>query len=1699
MSKSYRIRTQVGVDRQINVQLDQDFDQIEILSLKIRSEDVYTRMCADYGVVVGRVFANGGYGIPNAKLSIFVPITDEDLNNEIIRELYPYETIEDVNEDGYRYNLLPYESSHSGHVPTGTFPSKNDILTNPALIQVYDKYYKYTVKTNGSGDFMIMGVPTGTQTLVMNLDLSDMGPFSLSPQDLVRMGRASSSDFNSATFSTSSDFQSLPQIVTLNQSVNVQPFWGQPELCEVGIVRYDFNLGDVGVTIEPTALFMGSLVTNQNDQAMSRNCVPPSEMGDLCNLNAGPGEIVAIRQTIFQDTNGLPILEQAELPNGGKVIDEDGTWLLEVPMNLDYVTTNEFGEQVLSQDPEVGVPTQGKYRFKVKWDQSPSLELSETRRAYFLVPNIKEYGWNNSSTDPAFNLNTSSSQYQDFIGSYYFGLDWSGYTNVSEAVNCEDTFYNFQYNKVYTISGLVDQYYKGLNRGNFLGIKEITDNTCADENNKFPATDAVRNFDFLFFVTNLFFTFFSPLAIVIIPILHLIAQFWPQFKWIIRNVIPVWLFYNGVQSLASSISLLINGIIPASIVAALYAAIYFAATRGFVRIVRPLLDNFTLKQFQLPMLSYPTCDACECSNDDIILPEITNNIFIGGATTGVQKLGPYRLYNQNSSSLLLPSNSPSTWGELNGDPGDTEPVGIDPDLYSGNSNKQNNKYQADLTGFYYGLAGYPLVDPLYVQPSNNNVTNFLEYGRGKVNGTPVVRTYSDNDELGIVGRDITLSQSLNLMNLRERYFENESVIITTINPTTTTSQPYTDMPMILVCQPGTTLSAGDVISFRDPEQQFDPNYSGQSTNQFGSNSITGTSVSGLNISTNVTYIQPNGTVSTSQVYMNITNQDRDYNFKTGLEYFQVITSDNAESVYNNLSSNPSLLRKYLFDKQQQITYIDAGGSVKNVTLNSFFSIGDSWKEYVIVFLTRGVDPWTERQEISYDLSKLYGFSLGSGVVGVTSSYYMNVPIQPNTGSGSWYNSYKTPESHIEPYATSKIFFKPFNFIPDPNQFTSVQTFQPRFYSSLDKSTTSFRPYNGDKSVGQFLNSNISDNGVVLQQMKFFDVDYQGVVEGGTLIGSSDGQNQQNLLSMDSRLYSPSYRNFPTIQATNITFISGINNAKLVMRSDRLPSSDGLQITTFVPYAGAGNTMMLHQNSNFIIYSIASDGEGTLSRPFSFDLGIGSQYEDSGLNNNFDRVLDTFSCAGMVPLKCYTVNSNGELEILDPCPANEDPVRVQGGCYDLLSPDENGNYIRTIRPAIENYFEWAQRFRLTFAICRGVFSHIFVNSWVNGTLFAFPFRNKPTFDSNNQLEVRKVITVPTPFGPQQKVSYSFCSDTIAFEPNSNNFYYRSSPWNGTKFIGKKAPVETGTIVGGASFTPLNKYNLLFPTTIMDLGPKYFWTKDVNLSPDYYGYQMDKMNTTTWNEVTNLIQLFTISRLVNISFLESIFSSGDAALTGYFSRDGQRVDGDYAQMLQINSQYGVSPLNEGNYVDDPTIAGDNPIYITSDLQGNPVFGVYYNSYPSDRDLISPRRIDRNTTGSTLIADYLGTKSQLVPFYNWRNNGWSNTPENSIFGNDKNSWYTDYNNLLNLGNNIYSEKYQELDRLNAPYFLGNNGLIQNQQGYIFQRNASGSTNQYDPQNTSPNNFSTITSAPWYFYFGLKVGRTAMDKFRQSYIGGE
>ena len=518
MAKSYRIRTEVGVDKNINVQLDQEFEYLEILSLKILQEQIYTRPCSDYGVVVGRIVVNGGYGLPNAKVSIFIPISDADKLNPIISELYPYEKVTDQNIDGYRYNLLPYIKSYSNHNPTGTFFTREDVLTNPTLIEIYDKYYKYCATTNAAGDFMIFGVPTGNQKIHCDIDLSDIGEFSLSPQDLIRMGLATPSQVAGTSFNASSNLNELPQIVTINSDVDVTPLWGQTEICNLGITRVDFDLTkDSQIKIEPTAIFMGSIMTTSEEDHQKVSCKPTLKQGSLCSLSSGPGIIETIRQTLFRDNTGRPVLEKFDLEQGGQVIDENGAFVVDVPMNLDYVITNEFGEQVISPDPKVGIPTKGKYRFKVKWIQSADLQ-EPIKRGYFLIPNVREYGWDNGIDPFTYLLDPNLNEdFQKAEKSYAFSLNWDDYVAPNVAIACEDFFYQMTYNKVYTVSQFLDSYSRGTLLNRKIAIKDVLNPACESEVNRFPVNDGQFQFDIVYIL-------FTILLFIIFIILNIFLE-----------------------------------------------------------------------------------------------------------------------------------------------------------------------------------------------------------------------------------------------------------------------------------------------------------------------------------------------------------------------------------------------------------------------------------------------------------------------------------------------------------------------------------------------------------------------------------------------------------------------------------------------------------------------------------------------------------------------------------------------------------------------------------------------------------------------------------------------------------------------------------------------------------------------------------------------------------------------------------------------------------------------------------------------------------------------------------------------------------------------------------------------------------------------------------------------------------------------
>jgi uncharacterized delta-60 repeat protein len=860
MTKSYRIKANPGSDKNIRVQIDQDFDLIEILSLKLKQDEVYTRFCSDYGVIAGRVIANGGYGVPNVSISVFVPLSVEDENDEVISTLYPYKTLSDKNEDGYRYNLLPYVQEYGGHTPTGTFPDREDLLSRTEVLEVYEKYYKFTVRTNESGDFMIVGVPLGQQKVVMDMDLSNIGCFSQRPSDLIRMGLGVEGQFNGSQFRSNTNLAMLPQIINVNKEVEVDAFWGDTNSCTVGITRVDFDLRESGIEISPQGIFMGSIFSNSDEDELKLSCKPSLNTGALCDMIAQAGSIIAIRQTIFSDADGFPVLEEHKFEDGGNIIDDNGTWLVEVPMNLDYVSTNEFGEQILSNDPNIGIPTKGRYRFRVRY-QVEDPTGNEVIRADYLVPNIKEYGWSSGSQNEPDDLTLQEK-------SYAFSLDWSDYGDpttllgrqiIQEAIDCKDKFFELNYNRVYTVSGHIDRWKWGYLPNRVLGIKEITERACTATTNRFPTNDAQFRFDLIFFVVYFVISIFYPLIYVFIVTLHVLA-------WLYDIVVKYWnRLANFWNDRIVSLCYQLND-----------TGLFNLNCDGWLL---PLMDpKNPFARYSLPMISYPDCESCSCEvvqvPDDLI-----------------------EIYRDNGNfSPLINSNSLITYEGYDESFVANQIRNADP-----NANTDSNYDFTDLSlnsAIRQGLAGY------------NGDFSGEKY---KFFKSPILTWPTQSSASASVMFTAHWSQALNRLNSRQGYYEFNKITTTikNINPATNVevpSQPFKDQPLIMVCDEGTLSnmgSPGQLLTFTDINAIQDPNLTGFTLNSFGTNSITGNTAYNLNglVTRSVNFYEPWYGYQNAQVYLKLTKDKIAYRFKTGLEYFQFVTGGTMEQLEQYINFN----------------------------------------------------------------------------------------------------------------------------------------------------------------------------------------------------------------------------------------------------------------------------------------------------------------------------------------------------------------------------------------------------------------------------------------------------------------------------------------------------------------------------------------------------------------------------------------------------------------------------------------------------------------------------------------------------------------------------------------------------------------------------------------------------------------------------
>lgn len=438
-NKTLRIRTEVNGNvssSSLAVGINQTYDTFEILSLKLRQSDVYKLHSANYGVIVGRVLANGNFGVPNAKISIFI---EGNFDDEEISNIYPYTSTSSEDKNGIRYNLLPDEKIDDCHQVVGTFPNKTYLLDNDVLIDVFDTYYVYTTRTNNSGDYIIAGVPTGVQTLHMDLDLSDCGILSQRPRDFVYKGYTIEQFENANQFKTDTNLASLSQIFTQDQVVNVIPFWGNENQGEtIGITRADIK---ISFKFEPTCIFMGSLVADNSSNGISKKCVPTNQMGAMDELTTGEGTIEMIRYTPGGNIESFNI-------RGTQLVDGNGVWCYQIPMNLDYMMTDEYGNMVPTDDPEKGIPTRTRVRFRFSM-QDMEKNTDNYFRAKVLVPHNPQ------------DLPGNSGKHEDY--DYEFGSETR-----------EDSFRDLLWNNVYTVKSYIPRFQKSKTSRHtqrFTGIK----------------------------------------------------------------------------------------------------------------------------------------------------------------------------------------------------------------------------------------------------------------------------------------------------------------------------------------------------------------------------------------------------------------------------------------------------------------------------------------------------------------------------------------------------------------------------------------------------------------------------------------------------------------------------------------------------------------------------------------------------------------------------------------------------------------------------------------------------------------------------------------------------------------------------------------------------------------------------------------------------------------------------------------------------------------------------------------------------------------------------------------------------------------------------------------------------------------------------------------------------------------------------
>jgi hypothetical protein len=405
------------------------------------------------------------------------------------------------------------------------------------------------------------------------------------------------------------------------------------------------------------------------------------------------------------------------------------------------------------------------------------------------------------------------------------------------------------------------------------------------------------------------------------------------------------------------------------------------------------------------------------------------------------------------------------------------------------------------------------------------------------------------------------------------------------------------------------------------------------------------------------------------------------------------------------------------------------------------------------------------------------------------------------------------------------------------------------------------------------------------------------------------------------------------------------------------------------------------------------------------------------------------------------------------------------------------------------------------MCGGVTSYTFSNGWLNGALYFFQYMRRGSTKFCKECLYRKVESDgsvnyyyrSTPYNP----SYSaFENQSNGLQVDDEGITYNQIYSNKTKgFYGTSRTLNLAAILnnpntfkeytsslGVISGTNATKKEINFPTTIVDLGPRTTWIKEVCFDSelDVNCSITRSIGSTSYKGLDDLMEYIIQSK--------EIKERGRLDVQDLFDkRGGGLIDGDIAQLLNFNTQVGIYPLE--------TEDDESPYFIdytdTFDFKG-PI-GIDF-LYSED----NPETVEVEANGYLVRSclnkkGRLGDNSQRVPYFMWDTRGHG-------FGEDgpAGESQTFFTSL------IYNQRYQQM-KANTNLTIGDSLDDKFQDGYVLPPirdcidTGSGKlkiNDNYKEYTVFGNTRHLMEiGGPYHYNFGLMKGLTAYDKFIENF----